>query len=160
MRNITSLFKHLSNINRAYEIVKKSSNEDFNIFSILRMETDEVNTHSRFIAELLNPKGIHFQGEVFLELFIKYFNYLKKTEDNSNFLGAPIELNPRKSIIEVEKYIAPKTEKEGGRLDIALKVEKTLSVLRTKYMLESRKIKWKDTTTMLKKQLNNIIFSS
>lgn len=78
MRNITSLFKHLSNINRAYEIVKKSSNEDFNIFSILRMETDEVNTHSRFIAELLNPKGIHFQGEVFLELFIKYFNYLKK----------------------------------------------------------------------------------
>ena len=120
MKNIISLFKHLSNINRAYEIVKKSTNEDFNIFSILRMETDEVNTHSRFIAELLNPKGSHFQEEKFLELFIKYFNYLKKTEDNSNFLGAPIELNPRKSIIEVEKYIAPKTEKEGGRLDIAI----------------------------------------
>lgn len=120
MKNIISLFKHLSNINRAYEIVKKSSNEDFNIFSILRMETDEVNTHSRFIAELLNPKGSHFQGEVFLELFIKYFNCLKKTEDNSNFLGAPIELNSRKSIIEVEKYIAPKTKEEGGRLDIAI----------------------------------------
>lgn len=120
MKNIISLFKHLSNINRAYEIVKKSTNEDFNIFSILRMETDEVNTHSRFIAELLNPKGSHFQEEKFLELFIKYFNYLKKTEDNSNFLGTPIELNPRKSIIEVEKYIAPKTEKEGGRLDIAI----------------------------------------
>ena len=78
MKNIISLFKHLSNINRAYEIVKKSTNEDFNIFSILRMETDEVNTHSRFIAELLNPKGSHFQEEKFLELFIKYFNYLKK----------------------------------------------------------------------------------
>lgn len=120
MKNIVSLFKHLSNINRAYEIVKKSTNEDFNIFSILRMETDEVNTHSRFIAELLNPKGSHFQEEKFLELFIKYFNDLRRIEDNSNFLNSPIELNPKKSVVEVEKYIAPKTKEEGGRLDIAI----------------------------------------
>ena len=31
MKNIISLFKHLSNINRAYEIVKKSTNEDFRL---------------------------------------------------------------------------------------------------------------------------------
>ena len=120
MKNIISLFKHLSNINRAYQIVKKSTNEDFNIFSILRMETDEVNTHSRFIAELLNPKGSHFQEGKFLESFIKYFNDLRKIEDNSNFLNSLIELNPKKSVVEVEKYIAPKTEEEGGRLDIAI----------------------------------------
>ena len=120
MKNIASLLKYLTNINRAYEIVKRSTNEDFNIFSILRMETDEVNTHSRFIAELLNPKGSHSQGEKFLVLFVKYFNKLKKVEDNSNFLGAPITLNPKKAVVEVEKYIAPKTEIEGGRLDIAV----------------------------------------
>ncbi|MGL6052212.1 MAG: PD-(D/E)XK nuclease family protein [Aeromonas salmonicida] len=35
---------------------------NFNLFSILNIERDEVGTHSRFIYELLNPKGAHNQG--------------------------------------------------------------------------------------------------
>jgi len=39
--------------------------------ALLRQETDEVNLHSRFIYELLNPKGSHNQGDTFLEIFLK-----------------------------------------------------------------------------------------
>lgn len=53
---------------------KKSSNlngESFNIFSILRARRDEVNTHSRFIFELLNPNGSHGEKGKFSELLVK-----------------------------------------------------------------------------------------
>ena len=43
--------------------------DKFNIFSILRSESDEVNLHSRFLFELLNPKGSHGMGTTFLILF-------------------------------------------------------------------------------------------
>ncbi len=45
--------------------------EAFNIFRLLRKETDKVNLHSRFLAELLNPKGSHGMGAAFLVLFLK-----------------------------------------------------------------------------------------
>ena len=46
-----------------------SSTDHFNIFRILRSESDEVNLHSRFLYELLNPKGSHRMGKVFLQHF-------------------------------------------------------------------------------------------
>lgn len=45
--------------------------EAFNIFRLLRKETDEVNLHSRFLAELLNPKGSHGMGDAYLRLFLE-----------------------------------------------------------------------------------------
>lgn len=45
----------------------------FNIFSMLRQDTDEVHLHSRFIYELLNPQGSHEMGSVFLEAFLASF---------------------------------------------------------------------------------------
>ena len=54
-----------------YEKVLQQAQQDFNIFSILRNEPDEVNLHSQFLAELLNPKGSHNQGTILLEAFLK-----------------------------------------------------------------------------------------
>ena len=45
------------------------SDETFNIFRILRAGHEEVMLHSRFLYELLIPKGSHGMGEVFLRLF-------------------------------------------------------------------------------------------
>ena len=45
--------------------------ENFNVFSILDRESDEVKTHSAIIAELLNPHGSHSQGTLFLKLFLE-----------------------------------------------------------------------------------------
>ena len=40
---------------------------DYNVFDVL--ETKEVK-HSKFIASLLDPKGLHYQGDLFLREFI------------------------------------------------------------------------------------------
>jgi len=53
------------------EQMEKHKGEKFNIFSILNMERREVETHSMFLYELLNPDGSHFQGMKYLEIFIK-----------------------------------------------------------------------------------------
>ena len=41
---------------------------DYNVFDVL--ETKEVK-HSKFIASLLDPKGLHYQGDLFLREFVK-----------------------------------------------------------------------------------------
>ena len=69
MENYKIFFEKLNLIN--------SQKEDFNIFSILRNEYDEVNLHSKFIVELLKNKNY---GKKFIEIFlekleIQVFNY-------------------------------------------------------------------------------------
>ena len=56
------------------EIDKNSfeSGENYNIFNVLRIRKNEV-LHSRFIKDLLNPKGSHKQGAFFLEKFLNVF---------------------------------------------------------------------------------------
>lgn len=41
----------------------------FNVFSILNMEANEVDTHSRILFELLSPDGSHGMGDRFLQEF-------------------------------------------------------------------------------------------
>ncbi len=43
----------------------------FNIFFVLGMETDEVNTHCRLLYELLRPDGCHGLGDQFLRVFFE-----------------------------------------------------------------------------------------
>jgi hypothetical protein len=52
-----------------YRKYRQKSGSNFNVFKILRRTTDEVNGHSSFIAELLNPLGGHGLGDVFLKRF-------------------------------------------------------------------------------------------
>jgi len=54
-----------------YDEIEKINATNFNIFTILNLERNEVDTHSYFIYELLNPNGKHNQGELFLKLFLK-----------------------------------------------------------------------------------------
>jgi hypothetical protein len=71
MNNIQILFSKLQLFELKYQKIDETSLNSFNIFSILRKFNDEVNLHSQFIYELLNPKGSHQQGSKFLELFLK-----------------------------------------------------------------------------------------
>lgn len=45
--------------------------ESFNVFSILKMESNETATHSAILAELLNPRGSHGCGSAFLGAFLR-----------------------------------------------------------------------------------------
>lgn len=43
----------------------------YNLFSVLRSESDEVRLHSRFLVDILSPTGCHNQGALFLTNFLK-----------------------------------------------------------------------------------------
>ncbi|MGA2541238.1 MAG: PD-(D/E)XK nuclease family protein [Verrucomicrobiota bacterium] len=52
------------------EALTQANGERFNLFNILQVDHYEVRTHSPLLAELLNPKGSHGQGAVFLQHFL------------------------------------------------------------------------------------------
>ncbi|MGE0084042.1 MAG: PD-(D/E)XK nuclease family protein [Desulfococcaceae bacterium] len=68
---VKSLLEKVKLINFKYEKILKANEYDFNIFSILRNDTDEVNLHSRFLYEILNPAGVHHKENLFLTLFLE-----------------------------------------------------------------------------------------
>lgn len=94
---------------------EKIKGEKFNLFSILKMETKENDTHSAFLGELLNPQGDHLMGSRYLKLF------LAQIGDET--------LDPHSTKVILEKYIGPKRilkgaqakNSTGGRIDIYLK---------------------------------------
>ena len=68
--NLEEFFENLQNLNEVTNLIKAEKENTktnvFNIFSVLRLETKEL-IHSKFIAELLNPKGSHGMGSIFLD---------------------------------------------------------------------------------------------
>ena len=122
--DVEVLLGQVKTLANAYNIVKENTGENFNLFQILGMETAEVKTHSKFLAELLNPKGSHEQGDKFLSIFVNYLNIsnvISEGYDKSDLLlENRLEFNSVKANVEVEKYIGKKTIDEGGRVDILI----------------------------------------
>ena len=102
------LLKKTGTISNKYKELAKSTGENFNIFSILRMESNEVTTHSRFIAELLNPNGSHDQSDKFLAIF-------------KNTFAPESKLNLATTKVYVEHYVGKVEAESGGRIDILIK---------------------------------------
>lgn len=98
MENYKIFLENLSLISRKYKIIN-STKENFNIFSILRNEYDEVNLHSKFITELLKDKNY---GRKFIELLLPIIGVEK--------------INYKRVNIFSEYSI-----KDNGRIDIILK---------------------------------------
>lgn len=103
----------IENINKLLlkENVKKQERfdrgEDFNIFRIMHMESDEVYTHSAIIAELLNPKGSHGCGDTFLKLFLEQLP--------TQFV---LPFDTQNATTEKEVVIGEICDEEGGRMDV------------------------------------------
>lgn len=64
------LFNTSEIINENEEVLIKNGGT-FNIFSILDKERKEVDVHSAFIFELINPNGSHKQKDLYLRAFVK-----------------------------------------------------------------------------------------
>lgn len=76
IKNIKYLLRDINIVRKKFE--EREKNEDnFNMFTILRKESDEVYLHSRFLSALLDPNGPHRLGTINLNLFLQ--------EVNSNF---------------------------------------------------------------------------
>lgn len=99
------LLSRTGTISKHYKELSRISGSDFNIFKIINVSEDEVK-HSAFLAELLNPKGSHGQGDTFLRIFTEKFGL--------------ITFNTDSAIVNVEKYVGQVTQTTGGRIDILI----------------------------------------
>jgi hypothetical protein len=82
MSNADNLLKQVSLISQKYDAIAKITGENYNIFEILDVRSDEL-SHSKILTDLLNPKGSHCCGEVFLKLFFEKFLPNKSNVDFS-----------------------------------------------------------------------------
>ena len=105
VKEIKSIISQIKALNEKYEDIERVHGDGFNIFSILGMERNEVETHSKFIYELLNPKGIHKQGNKFLNIFIEHV--LSLATNSGKFIQVQRE--------DITKYI-----KENRRIDFTI----------------------------------------
>lgn len=116
---IESFLDSVSKIIKEYEEKSLQSGEKFNVFDIIGIRNDEVRMHSAMLANLLDAQGSHGMKGKFLELFIKML------EEKDIIWEKSIEpfKNPFKNEFSdtnciSELYAGPKTENEGGRIDL------------------------------------------
>ncbi len=113
MQTITkNLLTHVSDIRNKYDEFAALTGENFDIFSVLGMQHDEVRLHSRLIGELLNPKGKHNQGDLFLKLFLNQIELQNHNEDET-----------QNASVIVEESVGNITNnyEAGGRIDLVIK---------------------------------------
>lgn len=67
IQNLLSKIHHLVELDNKQKEEARKRGENYNIFSVLRMETAEMETHSAFLASLLNPDGDYGMKDAFLE---------------------------------------------------------------------------------------------
>lgn len=101
--SIEGLLKDVEGIFKSSDNLVKKEN-DYIIFDVMRMQYNEVKTHSTFLSGLLNPRGRHGLGDLFLKKFIEY---IKSVKEKVSF-----EEN-------MEVFYETKAD-ENGRLDIKI----------------------------------------
>lgn len=129
------LLREISSITQSFNRVKSISGEAYNLFSILDVRTDEVGTHSRFMAHLLDPRETHGMGTQFLRAF-------PGIDQIGDFRADQVR-------VETEYYVGPinKTRTEGGRIDILVQIG-------SKYLLIENKIYASDQSNQLLRYRN------
>ena len=110
--NFHQLIESVKGIVSRYKDDAVQSGADFNIFQIIGLTSDEVRVHSAFLATLLDPRGSHRQGDLFLQLFTKQLSQIVHDFDTKS------------AVVECEKYIGRMTETTGGRIDIHISDKK------------------------------------
>ena len=104
-----------------YDKIAALTGSNFNIFKTLELETAEVRLHSRFIAELLDPKGTHGQGTIFLDAFKA--TMLQASAGHSETVKRLEQFVFDASVaVKVEDHIGQINADytEGGRVDIVM----------------------------------------
>ena len=102
------LLSQVQLITEQYEKIAELNAGNFNVFQVLGLSTNEVRTHSAFIAELLDPKGSHSQKDMYLKLFVDQ-------------LGIK-DFDTESAIVIKEKFIGFINNEytEGGYIDIVV----------------------------------------
>ena len=116
--NINHLLQQVDLISKKYEQIEELTGENFNVFDILGVRSNEL-SHSSFICYLLDVKGKHGQKDLFLKLFIKQLEN-RFTGDKAQVLN---KFQTERSHSITEMSLGNKTQdvSNGGRIDIIIK---------------------------------------
>lgn len=143
MTDIEVLLQQVANVLDMRNKVSKVSGDDFNIFSVLDMETDEVKTHTRLIYELLRPDGQHGMGKAFIEEFFRIV------------LRKPI---PEYVSVKREYVINALGDDEYGRIDLLLEGRDFCFPIEVKIYAGDQNKQIERYTAFAKKAKNNQVF--
>jgi len=110
-QRFNTLLNQIATTLENHKDLDRLSGESFNIFRILKIQSNEVKMHSALIGDLLNVKGSHGQGKIFLDLFIQQCSNQKDHLDTSS------------CSIHVEHSMGSMNEDktEGGRIDLLIR---------------------------------------
>ena len=103
------LFDFAENIERKQREQKARGLNDYNMVNVVRRAHAEVGMHSNVLYSLLDPEGAHYQGPLFLNLFIQHV------------LGIPLE-----KFGELISVQAEESTKDKRRIDFTIKSTKLL----------------------------------
>lgn len=118
-----SLLHKVNQLLREEKILKREKErrgENYNVFEVMNVQSDEVNTHSAIIASLLNPRCNHGCKSSFLKIFV---DNVKEFLPNTDF---KFETDLEKCHVEVEYNIGrlSSDSETGGRIDIIIESER------------------------------------
>lgn len=116
MNYVTELLHSVDKIRTRYNEIARTTGENYNLFEILNIETKEL-IHTYFLADMLNPKGVHGLGNLPLKLFLQE---IKKDELFSDDLRV---------FAEKDYGAIDKLNTLGGRIDISLENQSGKSIL-------------------------------
>jgi len=85
---------------------KEQGLNDFNLLGSVLSANDEVRLHTRFLFALLNPKGKHYRGSQFLDLFLKNIGRERWLDLNSDSLEIRKEYFPAGQGDQIDLYIS------------------------------------------------------
>jgi hypothetical protein len=118
------IIERVKEIKNEFIHLELTSGERFNIFNILGLNSNEI-SHSRILADLLNIKGSHGQGEKYLKLFIDQL--IELPTENQFHEESPhldiikkFQISSSRVIIEKSIGIVDYELGSGGRIDILL----------------------------------------
>jgi len=71
MSNFKDCFEALKKFKEKQTLQKMRGLNDYNMVNVVRKESHEVGMHSNVIYSLIDPEGLHYQGDLFLNKFIE-----------------------------------------------------------------------------------------
>ena len=120
IEQIKQLLQSTGSIIEKHEEIARLKGENFNVFRLLGIEYKEDELHSRFIAELLDPKGSHDQQTTFLKMFLE--KVVDSLPPDSFPNGCKLRPDESKAKVDREYPIGgvriDGKESKGGRIDI------------------------------------------
>ena len=122
LKDIESLLSQVKTITEHYDKIAEERGEKFNVFDIIGLRNDEVRMHSKFLGNLLNPRGSHGMKDVFLNKFVELINTKFKSYENLDSSDFEFSMfkDINQSIVERHTDFVSADKREGGRIDIVI----------------------------------------